>query len=72
MLLLNFIKLFIDNKLVNELDLTTTYNGTNNKNPFHQPHYLLINLAVGGINGGDVGQETLPAKYVIDYIRVYQ
>lgn len=68
----NFIKLFIDNKLVNELDLTTTYNGTNNKNPFHQPHYLLINLAVGGINGGDVGQETLPAKYVIDYIRVYQ
>lgn len=68
----NSIKLFVDNQLINEVDLTTTYNGTNNKNPFHQPHYLLINLAVGGMNGGEIAPESLPAEYIIDYIRVYQ
>lgn len=68
----NSIKLFVDNQLINEVDLTTTYNGTNNKNPFHQPHYLLLNLAVGGINGGEITPESLPAEFVIDYIRVYQ
>lgn len=66
------IKLFVDNQLINKVDLTTTYNGTNNKNPFHQPHYLLVNLAVGGMNGGEITPESLPAKFVIDYIRVYQ
>ncbi|SFZ94077.1 Glycosyl hydrolases family 16 [Flaviramulus basaltis] len=68
----NSIKLFVDNQLLNEVDLKTTFNGTNRKNPFHQPHYLLLNLAVGGINGGEVTQESLPTEFVIDYVRVYQ
>ncbi|MDF2852874.1 MAG: hypothetical protein K0S31_3559, partial [Sphingobacterium multivorum] len=41
-------------------------------NPFTQPHYLLLNLALGGINGGTIADKLLPAKYEIDYIRVYQ
>lgn len=41
-------------------------------NPFTQPHYLLLNLALGGINGGTVDPTLLPAKYEIDYVRVYQ
>ena len=35
--------------------------------------YLLINLAVGGGLGGPVGDDTaFPARYVLDYIRVYR
>ncbi|PUV21789.1 beta-glucanase [Sphingobacterium athyrii] len=41
-------------------------------NPFTQPHYLLLNLALGGINGGTIDTKLLPAKYEIDYVRVYQ
>ncbi|WP_343555527.1 family 43 glycosylhydrolase [Sphingobacterium sp.] len=41
-------------------------------NPFTQPHYLLLNLALGGINGGKIDPNLLPAKYEIDYVRVYQ
>jgi len=41
-------------------------------NPFTQPHYLLLNLALGGINGGTIDNKLLPAKYEIDYVRVYQ
>src|SRR6185312_16005542 len=41
-------------------------------NPFRQPEYLLVNLAVGGDAGGDVSGTVFPKRYEIDYIRVYQ
>jgi len=68
----NNIKLYVDNQLLNAVDLTQTINGTNKINPFHQPQYLLLNLAVGGINGGDFSKTTFPAQFIIDYVRVYK
>ena len=67
------IRLSVDNELVNEIDLEKTVNqdGTN-VNPLRQPHYMLVNLAVGGTQGGDPGPASFPARYEIDYIRVYQ
>ena len=42
-------------------------------NPFRKPHYLLLNLALGGGWGGPVIDDTIfPAKYLIDYVRVYE
>jgi beta-glucanase (GH16 family) len=41
-------------------------------NPFHQPHYLLLNLALGGEWGGKIDDSMLPQKFLIDYVRVYQ
>jgi len=41
-------------------------------NPFRQPQYLIINLAIEGTWGGPVDDEVLPQKYWIDYVRVYQ
>lgn len=66
------IKLYVDDQLLNEVDLKETYNLTNHKNPFHKPQYLLLNLAVGGVNGGDFSDVKFPSKYIIDYVRVYQ
>jgi hypothetical protein len=37
-----------------------------------QPHYVLLNLALGGDNGGELAPGSLPARYEIDYVRVYQ
>ncbi|MDO3695166.1 glycoside hydrolase family 16 protein [Wenyingzhuangia sp. chi5] len=68
----NSIKLYVDDQLLNQVDLKQTYNLTNQKNPFHKPQYLLLNLAVGGLNGGDISNTHFPAQYVIDYVRVYQ
>jgi beta-glucanase (GH16 family) len=42
------------------------------QNPFRQPQYLLINLALGGSWGGKIDDSVLPQKYLIDYVRVYQ
>ncbi|GAB3174326.1 glycoside hydrolase family 16 protein [Telluribacter humicola] len=67
------IKLYVDDQLLNEVDLEETYNGDQErKNPFRQPHYLLLNLAIGGMNGGDPSATQFPSRYEVDYVRVYQ
>lgn len=67
------IKLYVDNQLLNEISVKDANQNTDQKIfPFQQPHYLLVNLAVGGINGGKLTQDSFPSKYIIDYIRVYQ
>ncbi len=66
----NEIKLYMDDELLNAIDLSTTQN-KDGFNPFHQPHYILLNLAIGS-NGGDPSQTTFPRTYEIDYVRVFQ
>jgi len=67
------IKLYVDDQLLNTIELSKTINGTPDKaNPFHEPHYMLLNLAIGGTNGGDPSATEFPARFEIDYVRVYQ
>lgn len=67
------ISLLVDDRLLNRVPLKDLVNqdGTG-INPFKQPHYMLVNLALGGDNGGDPNSTTFPRRYEIDYIRVYQ
>ena len=67
------IGLSVDGQRLNEVDLSRTVNqdGTGT-NPFHQPHYLLISLAIGGTQGGDPSKTEFPARFEVDYVRVYQ
>ena len=41
--------------------------------PFAQPHYLLMNLAIGGAWGGQKGIDAtiFPQRMEVDYVRVY-
>ncbi len=67
------IKLYVDDKLLNETDLATTINGNREAaNPFHETQYMLLNLAIGGTNGGDPSATEFPARFEVDYVRVYQ
>ena len=70
----NAIRLYLDDELLNETLLNETQNGSigNYTNPFRQPHYILLNLAIGGDNGGTPDDAAFPLKYEIDYVRVYQ
>lgn len=68
-----WIRLYVDDELLNEISVDETMKYKNQKiKPFQQPHYLLVNLAVGGMNGGEFTSDNLPSQYIIDYIRVYQ
>ena len=68
------IKLFVDDKLLNTIELKNTINPTQKgpNNPFKQPQYLLLNLAIGGNSGGNPSNTKFPSRYEIDYARVYQ
>jgi hypothetical protein len=33
---------------------------------------MLLNLALGGMNGGDLSQTEFPNRMEVDYVRVYQ
>jgi beta-glucanase (GH16 family) len=67
------------NDICISIDKTTYYNYNNAKNtynswPFNQPFQLLLNLAIGGNWGGQKGidYKLFPAKFYIDYVKVYQ
>lgn len=68
-----YIALSCDEQLLNKVPLDALVNrdGTG-FNPFRQPHYMLVNLAIGGDNGGDPSGTVFPQRVEVDYIRVYQ
>ena len=69
----NTIELYVDDILLNTVDLNKTFNkDTEAKNPFRQPHYIILNLAIGGTQGGDPSSTDFPAKFEIDYVRVFE
>jgi beta-glucanase (GH16 family) len=69
----NAIALYLDDQLLNKVELTKLVNKDGSGvNPFKQPHYMLLNLAMGGINGGDLSNTKFPNKFEVDYVRVYQ
>lgn len=68
------ITLLLDGRVVNRLDLDTVRNGGDAglPNPFRQPQHMIINLALGGMNGGPLTETKFPSRFEIDYVRVYQ
>lgn len=68
----------VDDELIYEVDLRNFCNGTCTE--LHEPHFLILNLAVGGgytyVAGEPWGPERItasfPAIMQVDYVRVYQ
>jgi beta-glucanase (GH16 family) len=68
-----FIALYIDDQLLNKVTMDKLVNKDGSGfHPFKQPHYMLLDLAMGGMNGGDHTGTTFPQKFEVDYVRVYQ
>jgi beta-glucanase (GH16 family) len=68
----DLIVMSVDGRTLNEVDLDDTVNETDGENPFRAPHYMILNLAIGGTNGGDPRNTDFPARFEVDYVRVYQ
>jgi beta-glucanase (GH16 family) len=67
------VRLSVDGELRNEIDVAAAVNaGDDQSHPFREPHYLLLNLAIGGTRGGDPALTEFPARFEVDYVRVYQ
>ena len=67
------IRLYVDTLLLNTTSLDSTFNRAGGPpNPLRQPHHLLLNLAIGGRNGGDPSRTRFPGRFEVDYVRVYR
>lgn len=64
------IMFFVDDKSYATFNIDLAGKGADN--PFRKPHYLLLNLALGGSWGGEIDESVLPQKYEIDYIRIFK
>lgn len=68
-----FIALYIDDQMLNKVPTDSLVNKDGSGfNPFKQPHYMLLNLAIGGQNGGNPGNTSFPRRFEVDWVRVYQ
>lgn len=62
----------MDDTLLKRADLRETVNRDGlGWNPL-QPHHIILNPAVGGTNGGSPSATTFPARFEIDYVRIYR
>jgi beta-glucanase (GH16 family) len=69
----DFIRLYVDGTLMNETDLSKTINKSPDRaNPFHEPQHIILNLAIGGTSGGNPSKTDFPARFLVDWVRVYQ
>ncbi|WP_207510657.1 carbohydrate-binding protein [Longitalea luteola] len=66
----NYIRWFLDGTKFHEMYIGGGINGTSE---FHNNHFLLLNMAVGGNwPGFNIDLNGFPAKMYVDYVRVYQ
>jgi beta-glucanase (GH16 family) len=67
------ISLYLDGQLLNFQPQHNLYNRDGSGYyPFRHPQYMLLNLAIGGMNGGDPSRSNFPLAYEIDYVKVLQ
>ncbi|MCR8559216.1 family 16 glycosylhydrolase [Mucilaginibacter sp. BJC16-A38] len=63
------IRWYVDNTLYQTGNIL---NNINNTGAFHNPFYIILNLAVGGdLPGQTVNTGALPSSMLVDYVRVY-
>ncbi len=67
----NRVIITVDGETLNDSDLNRT-NNPDGTNGFRQAHSILLNMAIGGTAGGDPSATAFPARFEVDYVRVYQ
>jgi len=65
------IDFFVDQVKIHRAELKLA-NQADGSNPFRKPHYLLLNLAMGGGWGGKIDPKLQKARYEIDYVRYFK
>lgn len=63
-------RVLIDDKEIGRVNISEA-NYANGENPLRTPHYLIINLALGGWAEAP-DPKAYPVKYMLDYVRHYQ
>jgi beta-glucanase (GH16 family) len=65
------VDLFLDGVLMTHFNVADD-DEPGKENAFRKPHYILLNQAIGGANGGDPSMTEFPVRLEVDWVRVYQ
>jgi beta-glucanase (GH16 family) len=65
------VRLYLDGFLYNTWDPSLD-SGDGSIQGFQQPHYIILNQAIGGTAGGDASGLSYPTHYEIDWVRWYE
>ena len=65
------VRLYMDGHLYNTWDPAAD-SGDSSIQGFQQPHYIIINQAIGGTAGGDASVLSFPTNYEMEWVRWYQ
>jgi beta-glucanase (GH16 family) len=65
------VRLYMDDTLYNEWD-SSQDSGDGSLEGFQQPHFIILNQAIGGTSGGDASGVVYPTRYEVDYVRLYE
>ena len=49
-----------------------TWRWPDGQNPFRKPHYLILNLALGGYGNAVSEKSVFPMEFKVDYVRYFQ
>ncbi|HMB00293.1 MAG TPA: glycoside hydrolase family 16 protein [Spirochaetota bacterium] len=64
------IRIYADDKIY--FDVSRQSGDTWKEWPFEHRFYLILNLAIGGVWGGEFSNDIFPTRFVIDNIKVFQ
>ena len=67
----NKIDFYFDKQQYHSVDICAAVHELSD-NPFHRPHQLKLNFALGGSWGGPIDDSILPQHFMIEYVRVYR
>ena len=67
-----YVRMFVDNRLVFAKDISNCDLIDQDCTELHDPHYLILNVAVGGTFTGIFNPTTEGGEMLVDWIRVYE
>lgn len=68
----DYIEFFIDGQSFKRWDKSESgYDTSISGWPFDKPYYLILNIAIGGSWGGEVGVDEYPCEFPIEYVRYF-
>jgi beta-glucanase (GH16 family) len=65
------VRLYLDSLLYNTWD-SSQDSGDTSIQGFQQPHYIILNQAIGGTAGGNASGIVYPTSYEVDWVRWYE
>ncbi len=66
------LRIFYDDRLVLETPVAETVGSESGSSPFQEPHFIILNLSLGGWMGNPVDEDMTSENYLVDYVRVYE